>query len=280
MDVQAYIQSDILDRYVLGDVTEQERKEVECMSHIYPEIKTNLDALQESLNSYASFYEKAPPTQLKVKIMAEIGRLSKEKVKPNAKIISLSENTESSKSSSVTYKWFAAASVILFLLTAFLYANTRNKLTASQNETITLADKLGQIDESSKNQIAQLKTQNDLMVTSVAMFNNPENKIIKMAGIEKTAPTAHATICWNSKTKEVYVGFASLPAAPADKQYQLWAIADGKPIDLGVIDKNATTLSIQKMKVIEKAQAFAVTLEKAGGSPSPTLAAMYVMGGV
>ncbi|HXU26923.1 MAG TPA: anti-sigma factor [Bacteroidia bacterium] len=280
MDTQAYIQSDILDRYVLGDVSEQERKEVECMSHIYPEIKTNLDALQESVNSYASFYEKAPPTELKGKIMGEIMKLSKVKVKPNAKIISLGENKETSKPSATTYKWFAAASVVLFIASAFLYFDTRNKLSASQNETITLANKLGQIDESSKNQLAELKTKNELMAAGVAMFNNPENKIIKMAGIEKTAPTAHATICWNSKTKEVYVGFANLPAPPADKQYQLWAIADGKPVDLGVIDKNTDALSVQKMKVIEKAQAFAVTLEKAGGNPTPTLAAMYVMGGV
>ena len=280
MDVQAYIESDILDRYVLGDVTEQERKEVECMSHIYPEIKSNLDVLQEALNGYVTSYEKTPPAVLKSKIMAEIEKLSKQNGNSHAKVVSLSGNTESSKSFSATYKWLAAASVILFLLTAFLYADMRSKLNASQNETITLAEKLGQIDERSQNQITDLKTQNELMAASVAMFNSPENKIIKMAGIEKTAPSAHATICWNSKTKEVYVGFANLPAAPADKQYQLWAIVDGKPVDLGVIDKNSDALSVQKMKVTEKAQAFAVTLEKAGGSPAPTLAAMYVMGGV
>jgi anti-sigma-K factor RskA len=184
------------------------------------------------------------------------------------------------KASSATYKWLAAASVVLFMLTAFLYADMRSKLNVSQNETISLAGKLGQIDELSNKQIAELKTKNEIMATGVAMFNNPDNKIIKMAGIEKTAPTAHATICWNSKTKEVYVGFANLPAPPADKQYQLWAIADGKPIDLGVIDKNTDALSVQKMKVTEKAQAFAITLEKVGGSETPTLTAMYVMGGV
>jgi anti-sigma-K factor RskA len=280
MDVQAYITSDILDRYVLGAVSDQERHEVECMAHIYPEIRASLDNLQEAIDRYATVYEQAPPTALKEKVMGEILRLSKEKTKNNAKIISLPENATASKSSSTTYKWLAAALVVLFMLTAFLYADMRSKLNASQNETISLADKLGQIDELSKKQLAELKTKNEVMAASVAMFNNPENKIIKMAGIEKMAPTAHATICWNSKTKEVYVGFANLPAPPADKQYQLWAIADGKPVDLGVIDKNTDALSIQKMKVTEKAQAFAVTLEKVGGSPAPTLTAMYVMGGV
>ena len=154
----------------------------------------------------------------------------------------------------------------------------RSKLYASQNETLTLADQLQEISESSTKQFNELKSKNGLIAGNIAMFNNPENKIIKMAGTEKKAPTAHATICWNSKTKEVYVGFSNLPAPPTDKQYQLWAIADGKPVDLGVIDKTSDTAAIQKMKVIEKAQAFAVTLEKKGGNPTPTLDEMYALG--
>ena len=38
--------------------------------------------------------------------------------------------------------------------------------------------------------------------------------------------------------------------------------------------------SVQKMKPFAKADAFAITLEKKGGSPSPTMEAMYVMGKV
>ena len=278
MNVQEYISSDILDRYALGDVSEQERKEVECMSHIYPEIKAVLDDLQKSISEYALSYEKSPPAELKGKIMSEIEKLTKQEVTNSTKIISLSDNTNNSNSSKNAYKWLAAASVVLFLVTAFLYANVRNKLSVSQTETITLAEKLQQISQSSNNRIVELKSENDLIAKSLAMFNNPQNKIIKMAGIEKMAPNAHATICWNTKTKEVYVGFLNLPPSPENKQYQLWAIANGKPVDLGLIDKTTDTLSIQKMKPIENAQAFAVTLEKIGGNLAPTLEEMYTLG--
>ena len=37
---------------------------------------------------------------------------------------------------------------------------------------------------------------------------------------------------------------------------------------------------LQQLKTIGKAQAFAVTLEKKGGSPTPTLAALYLIGNV
>jgi hypothetical protein len=36
----------------------------------------------------------------------------------------------------------------------------------------------------------------------------------------------------------------------------------------------------QKMKVFEKAEMFAITLENLGGSPVPTMEAMYVAGKV
>jgi anti-sigma-K factor RskA len=64
---------------------------------------------------------------------------------------------------------------------------------------------------------------------------------------------------------------------PAGKQYQLWAIVDGKPVDAGMI---GDCEGLCKMKVIDHAEAFAVTLENAGGSPAPTLTAMFVLGKV
>ena len=38
MNTNDYILTGILEQYVLGDVSPQEKQEVECMSHIYPEV--------------------------------------------------------------------------------------------------------------------------------------------------------------------------------------------------------------------------------------------------
>ncbi len=66
--------------------------------------------------------------------------------------------------------------------------------------------------------------------------------------------------------------------APAGKQYQLWAIVDGKPVDGGMItSKDGKNYNIQKMKTFGRAEAFAITLETAGGNPQPK-GTMYVMG--
>ena len=66
---------------------------------------------------------------------------------------------------------------------------------------------------------------------------------------------------------------SNLPAIPAGMQYQLWGIVDGKPVDAGLIITTTADKKyrIQKMKSFgkSKVEAFAVTLETAGGNPTP-----------
>jgi anti-sigma-K factor RskA len=61
----------------------------------------------------------------------------------------------------------------------------------------------------------------------------------------------------------------------------LWAMVNGKPVDLGVFDaQNQPKKLLLAMKEVGDAQAFAVTLEKRGGSASPTMEKMVVLGAV
>jgi anti-sigma-K factor RskA len=69
----------------------------------------------------------------------------------------------------------------------------------------------------------------------------------------------------------------NMPKLPSDQQYQLWALLDGKPQSLGVFDSLQNNV-ILKMDNVKKAQAFAITIEKQGGNPSPTLEKMQSSG--
>lgn len=100
--------------------------------------------------------------------------------------------------------------------------------------------------------------------------------IVNMAGT-KAAPKSAANVYWDSTAASVYLVVKNMPELPSDAQYQLWALIDGKPNDLGVFDaKNDKVLL--KMKDTKKADAFAITIEKKGGNPSPTLEKMQSMG--
>jgi anti-sigma-K factor RskA len=70
----------------------------------------------------------------------------------------------------------------------------------------------------------------------------------------------------------------NLPQPAPGKQYQLWALIDGQPHDLGVCDFEIKKRLLVQMKGVHNAQAFAITLEPTGGSPGPTLEAMYAHG--
>ncbi|MEM6799991.1 MAG: anti-sigma factor, partial [Bacteroidota bacterium] len=85
-------------------------------------------------------------------------------------------------------------------------------------------------------------------------------------------------VFWHSTSKDVYLLIDDLPEPPKDHQYQLWAIIDGVSLDAGIFDHHT---KMQKLRHIEgKVSAFAVTLEEAGGKPTPNLDRMYVKGEV
>ena len=85
-----------------------------------------------------------------------------------------------------------------------------------------------------------------------------------------------ADVYWHT-SKKVFLEIKNLPDAPTGKQYQLWAIVDGKPVDMGMYSAKEDS-TVQEMKSVDNAQAFAITLEKEGGNATPTMEEMYVMG--
>ncbi len=81
----------------------------------------------------------------------------------------------------------------------------------------------------------------------------------------------------DSTSQSVYMVVKNMPKLPSDKQYQLWALINGKPKDLGVFDVSDEKFII-KMNGTQKADAFAITIEQKGGSPTPNLYKMESSG--
>jgi anti-sigma-K factor RskA len=59
---------------------------------------------------------------------------------------------------------------------------------------------------------------------------------------------------------------------------QLWALVNGKQVDLSIFVENPDSTYMKEMKSKASAVAFAVTLEPRGGSTSPTMDQMMVIG--
>ena len=87
-----------------------------------------------------------------------------------------------------------------------------------------------------------------------------------------------ATLYWSKSNGNAYVSMDGLPQAPKGMQYQLWVIQGGKPVSMGVLPNDmANTPAMQKVAMqVTDGQAFAISLEKEGGNPTPTT--VYVLG--
>jgi anti-sigma-K factor RskA len=90
------------------------------------------------------------------------------------------------------------------------------------------------------------------------------------------------TVAFSPGKKEVMIDLSSLkmPVNDQEHQYQLWALVDGKPVDLGVFDSTDDRSGMKRMKSVSGAQAFAVTLEPKGGSVNPTMEQMMAIGSI
>lgn len=264
MDIKAYIESGILESYVLGLCNEQESREVEALCAQYPELKAELEHVQQAVNAYASMHSRAPQPFVKQRIFEEIDQL--ENSKKEAKVISMQP---------ARYRVAVAASLALFALSLVGNIIIYNKYKAANEQVIAL--------NAEKNQLADMMQRNqvklDNMHRDMNVLADPMVEKVMMKGVEKS-PSSLAMVYWNKASKEVFIEVKNLPQPQPGKQYQLWAIVDGKPVDAGMIDMNEGDSSLHRMKDFASAQAFAITLENAGGSPVPTLTEMYVMGAV
>jgi anti-sigma-K factor RskA len=277
LELQEFISSGVLESYVSGTATAEEIRKVRGMEKLYPEIKAEIEAIEASLISYSEINTAAPSAGIKNKIQNELFEKSTA-TKKHSTVVNISSLNGPSK----WMRYAVAASVGLLIgISAFtisLYeklSKTQVMLSALNLENEALADQMDKQQDELHQQIAALTDKK----IELAMIMKPGSKMVALKGME-LSPESSAMVIWNTKDKAVYINAASLPAPPQGKQYQLWALVNGKPVDAGVFNMTEGSFVMQKMKDMPQAQAFAVTLEDAGGSQAPNMQAMYLMGNV
>ena len=85
-------------------------------------------------------------------------------------------------------------------------------------------------------------------------------------------PGARARVFWSPSAKRGVLVATSLAALPSDRQYELWVFLNGKPVNAGVFDADASGRALFESTAFPEpdAQNFAVTVEPRGGMPAPT----------
>ena len=128
-------------------------------------------------------------------------------------------------------------------------------------------------------QLAETRARLDSTNTELArardeaqLLGAPDSRMTELAGTE-VASGARARLTFNETTGEAVLVAAKLPPAPAGKAYQLWYIADGKPLPGSVFTTDVSGRGELRSSIPpegRRAAVFAVTLEPAGGRPAPS----------
>lgn len=248
---------------MLGDLSERDREEVAGNLRQYPELQEELARLEETQELMLAQTALQPRAAVKEALLAKIASRPRQ--------LSIPLKNESSRV--IYWRYTAAASVVLALLTSYLAYDYRVRLKIAETsltEYIAQNERMAQEYNNVSKRLGQI--QNELVI-----IENPDFLKVRLDGTPN-APGSVAQVYWNADTRELFLRVQNLKQLAADNQYQLWAIVDGKPVDAGVF--NATVTGLIKMKDIGGAAAFAVTIEPRGGNDKPTLETMQVIGNV
>lgn len=292
MNIEDYIESGQLELYALQQLTAAEAAEVEQLAAQHPAIRAELTRVQQALGLYAEAHAVTPPAALRDRILSSIRPANAPQTAPAAPLVASAPAPPQPAPARETvvrpmpvadevaggggggFRWLAIAASVALLLSLganwLLYSrwqNSQQELTLAQARQETYAASMQVMEKG-------LAARNQ----EIGVLRDEQFRMVVMTGTEK-APGARARVMFNPATKAVYVDVKSLPAAPSGKQYQLWALDKGKPVDAGMLAQTtASGDSLQRMKDIASAQAFAMTLEDVGGHPTPNMATLTVMG--
>ncbi|MDI9258367.1 MULTISPECIES: anti-sigma factor [Flavobacterium] len=260
MEAKEYIESGVLELYVYGLLTEAENDEVNAMANRNPEIKAEIIAIEKAIiNLSSSFSPFLSHSQFeKIKAQLEL---------KHGKVVTLKAKT----------KWTNyigwAASIALLIGIGYQYSALNENKTEIKNIQLE-KNKLQQT-------VVELETQNKETNTILSVIRDAQTKAIPLGG-QAIDPSASAKVYWNQEQQVVYVDASGLPEPPEGMVYQVWALKLNPltPTSIGLLENFTADRSIFKVDHNAGAEAFGITLEPAGGSPSPTLEKLYTLGKV
>ncbi len=199
-----------------------------------------------------------PSRRLRAELMGRIGA-------PTVGLLS-AEAAVPSKQERGSPNWlrpvFAVAAVLAIATLAWSNYRLQQEIKRQETEIASMRGQLAQ----------ETNLVNFLVIPSV--------RVAVLEGLPP-APLARGKMIWDSSSRSGYFFASSLPVPPTDKTYQLWAIANGKPLSAGIFSVDQTgkgVLRVDPISGAENAALFAVTLEPAGGRSAPTLDQMVLRG--
>lgn len=259
MNTTEYIQSGIIECYVLGLASEAEQQELELLCIQYPEIVQARLSFELALEARLMKETLAPPSAVKETIFSALDIPDNRIYASKEKTPDISMNVPRIN----TWKWMAAACFLLMACSiAWVYflAGKNKQLQIANNELTR------QLDPSNHT---------DALLALKPIISKPSVVWSTMLEPSNAAHCA-AHIYWDTLSTNTYLLMGNIPPPLTGKQFQLWAQTGKLSVSLGTFNNSKEGQLIQ-MKDVSKATLFIITVEPEGGSTAPTTKGTYAV---
>lgn len=264
MSNREYIESGILELYVFGSLSDSESEEVRNMAAEHPDVQAEIIAIEKAVINLS--YSIAP--HLSAENFERIRQQLIEKYSNEEGVVAMPRRRANV---SAIIGW--AAAVILMVGLGFQYYK--------YNEVIAERDKIANDRSKFEELLAATSAKQKSTEDVLAFVKHKNTNAIYLEG-QQAAPDSYARVYVNTLTNQTSVDLSGLPEPPQGHVYQIWALTLDPltPTSIGIADDTKANNGIHTVQTFEGAQAFGITLEPAGGSPTPTMEQLYTLGKV
>lgn len=245
-----FLNSGLLDKYLVGETNVVETEKVEAYISKYPEVQNAYNTLQHQLEIVAKSNAVEAPKQILDDILEELD---------DTPVIALQRPKKYKK----WYKFSLAASVaaLIFAASTYLFYNQNQKL---EEENQVVVDEIFDL----RSDIEMNNRKLDAVMEQFKRLNDPETYKYIMQGNDRARDLK--TVAYiNPKEKTSMIDVVSLPELPEEQCYQIWADLQGRMVSLGILSE--ADRQLRRIPFAEDAVALNITIEPKGGNTIASL---------
>ena len=260
MELNTYIDSGVLELYVFGLLSDEENTEVGNMASKHVEINEEIISIERAIvdlsTSFSPFLSPENFEKIRQALL----------IKHDVKVVEMKP-----RSNFALYLGWAAA-LLLLIGAGYFYT----QLNQSNMQVVTAENEKTKLQEN----LILLEAKNAQTESVLAIVTDKNSLVVPLGG-QAIAPEAYAKVYYNQETQVAYVDAAGLPEPPEGKVYQVWSLKMNPltPNSIGLLENfSAEGQKLFAVTFAADSEGFGITLEPAGGSPTPTMDQLYALG--
>lgn len=251
--LQSFLESGLLDKYIVGNTTPDENLEVEGYIAEYPEVMAAYEQLQDNLEILSKANAVEAPQYILKDISEEINNNNNNNNKETP-VINMTVSPRHKRT-----PWFSIAASIaafIFASTAFLLYEQNVSLVHENQVVVDEIFDLRSDIEDNNNKLENVMLQ-------FMKLNNPETEKYVLRGNSR-AKDLKTVAYINAVDKTSMIDVVSLPKLPENHTYQIWAELQDRMVNLGILDEAERNL--KTIPYMENALGLSITIEHKAGA--------------